>query len=327
MKNLLLLILSFFMLLSLSSLADEGMWIPGHMSKMNYTDMEKLGCKLTPEQIYSINGSSIKDAIFQLIGEGGQGFCTGEIVSEKGLLFTNHHCGYQAIANLSSMENNYLDDGYWARNIDQEIPVPGVSVSRVVRIDNVTERVLADINDETSESDRSSMISKVIREIEKEATTDNHYKAKVKEMYQGGEYYLFIYEEFGDVRFVGAPPSSIGKFGGDTDNWMWPRHTGDFSIFRVYMAPDGMPTSEYSEDNIPYKPLHYLPISIKGLEEGDFTMIMGYPGQTERYLSSYGMIYKRDFFNPSIVKVLELQLNVLKEEMASDINIRLAYAD
>ncbi|MDY0161089.1 MAG: S46 family peptidase [Bacteroidales bacterium] len=327
MKNLLLLILSFFMLLSLSSLADEGMWIPGHMSKMNYTDMEKLGCKLTPEQIYSINGSSIKDAIFQLIGEGGQGFCTGEIVSEKGLLFTNHHCGYQAIANLSSMENNYLDDGYWARNIDQEIPVPGVSVSRVVRIDNVTERVLADINDETSESDRSSMISKVIREIEKEATTDNHYKAKVKEMYQGGEYYLFIYEEFGDVRFVGAPPSSIGKFGGDTDNWMWPRHTGDFSIFRVYMSPDGMPTSEFAEDNIPYKPLHYLPISIKGLKEGDFTMIMGYPGETERFLSAAGMVYKRDIFDPTLVNLFSVMLEQMKKHMDADKEIRLALAD
>jgi hypothetical protein len=327
MKNLLLFIFSFFILLSSSSLADEGMWIPGHMSKMNYTDMEKLGCKLTPEQIYSINGSSIKDAIFQLIGEGGQGFCTGEIVSEKGLLFTNHHCGYQAIANLSSMENNYLDDGYWARNIDQEIPVPGVSVSRVVRIDNVSDRVLADITDETSESDRSSKISKVISEIEKEATTDTHYKAKVKEMYQGGEYYLFIYEVFGDVRFVGAPPSSIGKFGGDTDNWMWPRHTGDFSIFRVYMSPDGMPTSEFAEDNIPYKPLHYLPISIKGLEEGDFTMIMGFPGETERFLSAAGMVYKRDIFDPTIVNLFGVMLEQMKKHMDANKEIRLALAD
>jgi hypothetical protein len=307
--------------------ADEGMWIPGHISKMNYTDMQKLGLKLSPEEIYSINNSSLKDAIFQLIGEGGAGFCTGEIVSQKGLLFTNHHCGYEAIANLSSTESNYLDDGFWAKSLDEEIAVPGVSVSRVVRIENVTEKVLEGITFETPENEREKQVAERIAEIEKNAKEDTHYKAKVKEMYQGGEYYLFVHEVFGDVRFVGAPPSSIGKYGGDTDNWMWPRHTGDFSIFRVYMSPDGLPTDEYQEDNIPYKPLHHLPISIKGIEEGDFTMIMGYPGQTERYLSSWGMEYKMNYFDPIVVRLLGEKLKVMKSFMDKDDAIRLDLAD
>jgi hypothetical protein len=301
--------------------ADEGMWIPGHISKMNYTDMQKLGLKLSPEEIYSINNSSIKDAIFQLVGESGQGFCTGEMVSD------NHHCGYEAIANLSSTETNYLDDGYWSKSLNEEIPVPGVSVTRVVRIDDVTEQVLKDISFDTKESERDKLINKRISEIEEKAEADNHYEAKVKEMYMGGEYYLFVYEEFGDVRFVAAPPSSIGKFGGDTDNWMWPRHTGDFSIFRVYMGKDGNPTDEYQEDNVPYKPLHHLPISIKGVKEGDFTMIMGFPGQTERYLPSYGMEYKMNSFDPTAVEMLGTKLAVMKKFMDKDNELKLELAD
>ncbi len=327
MKKTFYFFLGLFLLLNLALQADEGMWIPGHMSKMNYADMQKLGCELTPEQIYSINNSSIKDAIFQLLGEGGQGFCTGEIVSPKGLMFTNHHCGYQAIASLSSLENNYLDNGFWARNSDEEIHCPGVSVSRVVRIEHVTDRILAGITSETSDSERNKKIGQAISEIEKEAIAGSHYEAKVKEMYKGGEYYLFVYEVFGDVRFVGAPPSSIGKFGGDTDNWMWPRHTGDFSVFRVYMSPDGMPTKGYDKNNVAYKPLHYLPISIKGIEEGDFTMIMGYPGETERYLSAAGMEYKRDVFDPVLVRLLNTMLVAMKVDMDRDPAIRLALAD
>ncbi|NLA23754.1 MAG: S46 family peptidase [Bacteroidales bacterium] len=327
MKKSFYLLLSFLFLINLNLKADEGMWIPGHMSKMNYADMNKLGCELTPEQIYSINGSSIKNAIFQLQGKDGGGFCTGEIVSEKGLLFTNHHCGYQAIASLSTLENNYLDDGFWAKNMDEEIPVPDLFVSRVVYIDNVTDRILADITRETPSKERDSKIKKRIEEIEKEAKADNHYSAKVKEMYKGGEYYLFVYEVFGDVRFVGAPPSSIGKYGGDTDNWIWPRHTGDFSVFRVYMSPDGMPTKQYEENNIAYKPLHHLPISIRELEEDDFAMIVGFPGQTERYLPAAGMEYKRDYFDPSLVTVLGTMLDEMKKDMDVDPAIRLALAD
>ena len=327
MKKLLLLIVSAVLFLGVYATPDEGMWIPSKIAQMNYADMQKLGCKLTAEEIYSINNSSLKDAIFQLQTEQGMGFCTGEIVSKQGLLFTNHHCGYEAITKLSTTEHNYLDDGYWAKNLEGEISVPGVRVTRVVQIVDVTKRVLKDITDETSEADREKMIAKIIKEIEGEAREGNDYEASVSEMYQGGEYYLFTYEAFGDVRFVGAPPSDIGKFGGDTDNWMWPRHTGDFSIFRVYMSPDGKPTKGFDKNNVPYIPLHSLPISIKGVKEGDFAMIMGFPGQTERYLSSYGMKYKRDYFNPTIVNLLYAQLKPLKEDMEADKEVRLAYAD
>ncbi len=326
MKRLSVLLAFLFVFITLTK-ADEGMWIPGHISKMNYTDMQKLGLKLSPEEIYSINNSSLKDAIFQLVGEGGQGFCTGEMVSDKGLMFTNHHCGYEAIANLSSTEANYLDDGYWSKSLEEEIPVPGVSVTRVVRIEDVTDKVLKDIAFDTKESERDKLINKHIAEIEDNAEKDNQYEANVKEMYKGGEYYLFTYEEFGDVRFVAAPPSSIGKFGGDTDNWMWPRHTGDFSIFRVYMGKDGNPTDEYQEDNVPYKPLHHLPVSIKGVEEGDFTMIMGFPGQTERYLPSYGMEYKMNSFDPTAVDLLAKKLDVMNNFMNEDEELRLAITD
>jgi len=326
MKKLSLLLIGMFAIFTMAK-ADEGMWIPGHISKMNYTDMQKLGLKLSPEEIYSINNSSLKDAIFQLLGESGQGFCTGEMVSDKGLMFTNHHCGYEAIANLSSTESNYLDDGYWAKNLDEEIPVPGISVSRVVRIENVTDKVLKDIDYETEESERDKLVNERLGTIADEAIADNNYRANVKEMYQGGEYYLFVYEEFGDVRFVGAPPSSIGKYGGDTDNWMWPRHTGDFSMFRVYMSQDGQPTNEYQEDNIPYKPLHHLPINIEEKKEGDFTMIMGYPGQTERYLSAAGMKYKMNTWDPMVVRLLGKKLEIMKRYMDADPELDLELAD
>ena len=306
---------------------DEGMWLPNKIAQLNYGQMQKLGCKLTAEEIYSINNSCLKDAIFQLQSAEGDGFCTGEIVSDQGLLFTNHHCGYESITKLSTTEHNYLDNGYWAKSKEEELSAPWLRVTRVVRIDDVTSRVLAGITNETPEGERTKKVNEAIKAIVDEATKDNEYEASVEEMYKGGEYYLFIYEAFGDVRFVGAPPSSIGKFGGDTDNWMWPRHTGDFSIFRVYMSPDGKPTKGYDKNNVPYKPLHHLPVSIKGVKEGDFTMIMGYPGSTERFLCSYGMKYKRDYYNPSAVNALGVKLGAMKEDMDADVNVRLAMAD
>jgi hypothetical protein len=327
MKKTILFFVAVILSFGIYAAPDEGMWLPNKIAQLNYGAMKQLGCKLTAEEIYSINGSSLKDAIFQLQNGEGYGFCTGEIVSKQGLMFTNHHCGYEAITKLSSKENNYLDDGFWAKNLKEEISVPDFQVSRVVRIEDVTSKVLDGITDETKEADRAKAVAKAIKEIEEEAIKDTHYKASVSEMYQGGEYYLFIYEVFGDVRFVGAPPSSIGKFGGDTDNWMWPRHTGDFSVFRVYMSPDGKPTKGYDENNVPYVPLHYLPISIKQLDEGDFTMIMGFPGQTERYISSYGMLYKRDYFNPSIVNIFGVQLDAQKPDMEANVEIKLALAD
>lgn len=323
--------LSIVLILSLAfaiqARSDEGMWLPNKIKKLNYTDMQKLGCKLTAEEIYSINGSSLKDAIFQLQNEDGQGFCTGEMVSSQGLMFTNHHCGFPAIAKLSSTTNDYLTHGFWAMKKTDELPAEGMKVSRVVRIEDVSEQVLADVTFDMSESDREKNINAVISKLEKESIKDTHYSSKVKEMYKGGEYYLFVFEVFGDVRLAGAPPSAIGKFGGDTDNWMWPRHTGDFSIFRVYMAPDGTPTDSYSPDNVPYKPLHHLPVSLKGIQPNDFTMIMGFPGETDRYLSSFGMEYKRDVFNPVIVKLLNTKLVVMKEYMASSDAIRIALSD
>ena len=327
MKKSILLFVGVLFLLKLYAVPDEGMWIPSKIAQLNYADMQKLGCKLSAEEIYSINNSSLKDAIFQLQTSEGTGFCTGEIVSKQGLLFTNHHCGYEAITKLSTTEHNYLDNGFWAKSLKEELYCSGIRVTRVVRIEDVTAKVLDGITSETSEADREKAVTKAIKDIEAEAIKDSHYEASVSEMYQGGEYYLFVYEAFGDVRFVGAPPSAIGKFGGDTDNWMWPRHTGDFAVFRVYMSPDGKPSTGYDENNVPYVPLHSLPISIKGVEEGDFTMIMGYPGQTERYLSSFGMIYKKDYFNPTVVALLDRQLSTLKKDMDADINVRLAFAD
>ena len=327
MKRTLLFLFGIFFLLSLIAKPDEGMWIPSKIAQMNFADMQKAGLKLRAEEIYSFNNSSLKDAIFQLQNADGMGFCTGEIVSKQGLLFTNHHCAYPAIAAASTVEANYLDNGFWAGSFAEEISLPDVRVSRVVRIEDVTEKVLAEVNHATSETEREKLVSNAIKDIEKEAKDGSNYDVKVYDMYQGSEYYLFVYEIFGDVRLVGAPPSSIGKFGGDTDNWMWPRHTGDFAILRVYMAPDGSPTKKYEENNVPYIPLHSLPISIRGFEEDDFTMIMGYPGVTERFLSSYGMIYKRDYFNPNVVDLLKVKIDIMLDEMQKDDAVRLALSD
>ncbi|MGQ9846287.1 MAG: S46 family peptidase, partial [Bacteroidales bacterium] len=329
MKFLKLLFVSLFIsVLTIFTKADEGMWIPSLIGKLNYADMQKLGCKLTADEIYSINHSSIKDAIFQLGHElNGEfsGFCTAEIVSDQGLLFTNHHCGYDAIAKLSTVEHDYLANGFWSKNMNEELSAEGLCASHLIRIEDVTARVLEGLTDNMKEEERSAAIRKAIAAIEKEAKEGNHYSAKVKQFFAGNEYYLFVYEVFKDVRLVGAPPSSIGKFGGDTDNWMWPRHTGDFSIFRVYMGPDGKP-APYSKDNIPYKPLYHLNVSIKGVKPNDFTMILGYPGQTERYLTASGMEYKRDVYNPTLVKLVGKKLDVWKKYMDASQEVRIALA-
>ncbi|NSW45873.1 MAG: S46 family peptidase [Bacteroidales bacterium] len=329
MKFLKLFFVSLFIgLFTLFSKADEGMWIPSLIGKLNYADMQKLGCKLTPEEIYSINHSSIKDAIFQLGHEQNgefSGFCTAEMVSGKGLLFTNHHCGYDAIAKLSTVEHDYLANGFWAKNMSEELSAEGLCASHLIRIEDVTARVLEGVKDDMKEEERTAAIRKAIAAIEKEAKEGNGYSAKVKQFFAGNEYYLFVYEVFRDVRLVGAPPSSIGKFGGDTDNWMWPRHTGDFSIFRVYMSADGKPAT-YNKDNVPYAPLYHLNISIKGIKPNDFTMIMGYPGQTERYLTASGMEYKRDVYNPTLVKLVGKKLEVWKKYMDASKEVKIALA-
>ncbi|MCF8236085.1 MAG: S46 family peptidase [Bacteroidales bacterium] len=305
---------------------DEGMWLPMFVERLNYVDMQEMGLQLTPEELYSINNSSLKDAIVGLSGGGiGGFFCTGEIVSDKGLMFTNHHCGYNSINELSTPEHNYLKDGFWAYSLEEELPVKGLSASFLIKMDNVTDSIVPFLSDTMSESARSAKVSEISTRLENAATEGGKYNVTVKSFFGGNEYYRFVYETYNDVRFVGAPPSDIGKFGGDTDNWMWPRHTGDFSIFRVYMGPEGE-TAGYSEDNVPYKPKHHLPITLEGVEKGDFAMIWGYPGGTDRYITSYGIDYNYNTFNPAIIDIFGTQLEVWRKHMDSDPKIDLEYA-
>ncbi len=299
--------------------ADEGMWVP-LLLKKNIAEMHKLGCKLSAEDIYSINHSSLKDAI--VIFGGG---CTGEIVSPEGLLFTNHHCGYGSIQKVSTVEHDYLKDGFWAYTKEEEIPIEGLTVKFLVKMEDVTGKALEGVDDKMTEEQRNEIIRKNSQAIEKEASEDGKYMAVVKPIFGGNNYYVYVYEVYKDIRLVGTPPSAIGKFGGDTDNWMWPRHTGDFSIFRVYTAPDGSP-AEYSENNIPLKPKHYLPVNISPKRKGDFAMIMGNPGSTDRYLSSYGVDMAINLTNPLIVKIRDKKLKVMKEGMTKDPAVNLQYA-
>jgi hypothetical protein len=308
--------------------ADEGMWLPMFVERLNYVDMQKMGLQLTPEELYSINHSSLKDAI---VGLGSTPkptgfFCTGEIVSEKGLLFTNHHCGYSAIQKLSSVEHDYLKDGFWAKNYSEELPAPDMTASFLIRMEDVTEEVLGVVADTMDWQARGKAIDAKIKELQEAASEDGKYNPVIKGFFEGNEYYMFVYQVYTDVRLVGVANSSIGKFGGDTDNWMWPRHTGDFSIFRVYADKDGNPAA-YSKDNVPLTPKHHLPISLDGVKQDDFTMIWGFPGSTERYMSSYGIDYNVDTFYPIIIDVFGKQLEVMDEFMQKDDAINLMYAD
>ena len=308
--------------------ADEGMWLPMFVERLNYVDMQKMGLQLTPEELYSINHSSLKDAIVGLgSDEMPRGFfCTGEIVSEHGLLFTNHHCGYGAVQKLSSDEHDYLRDGFWAKNYGEELPAPEMTASFLVRMEDVTKEVLGVVTSDMDYEDQQRAIMSKIRELETAASEDGKYNPVIKGFFEGNEYYMFVYQVFPDVRLVGVANSSIGKFGGDTDNWMWPRHTGDFSIFRVYADKDGNP-AEYSQDNVPLTPKHHLPISLDGVQKDDFTMIWGFPGTTERYMSSYGIDYNVDTFYPMIVDIFGKELEVMEEYMKTDDHINLMYAD
>jgi hypothetical protein len=301
--------------------ADEGMWLLPLLDKLNIDKMTSMGLKLTAEDIYSINNNSLKDAVV-IFGAG----CTGEIVSEEGLIFTNHHCGYDAIQNHTSLEQNILKDGFWAINRDEELPNPGLTVTFLIRIEDVSPRIVAHLNDSLPEDLRSEKIKQLSREIIQEATKGTHYKAVVRSFYEGNSFYLLVYEEYKDVRLVGAPPSSIGKFGYDTDNWMWPRHTCDFSVFRVYTGPDGKP-AEYSIHNIPLKPKHYFPISLKGYSKGDFTMVMGYPGNTHRYITSFEVEELLEVTNPNRIAIRGLRQEILLKDMQEDAKINIKYAD
>jgi len=306
---------------------DEGMWLPMFVDRLNYVDMHEMGLQLTAEEIYSINNSSLKDAIVGLSGSSKPSgyFCTAEVVSDESLLFTNHHCGYDIIQQHSSVEHDYLKDGFWAMQKSDELVNDALSASFLIRMDNVTDSIIPFLSDTLSEGERKSAIRKITKRLKEANSEDDKYNVVIKGFFGGNEYYLFVYEVYEDVRLVGAPPSSVGKYGGDTDNWMWPRHTGDFSIFRIYSAPDGSP-AKYAEENIPLKPKHFLPISIKGLEKEDFAMIWGYPGGTNRYMTSYGVEYNQKHFSPAIVDVLGKRLEIMREDMDADQKVRIQYA-
>lgn len=312
-------LLSLALLLSLAAFADEGMWLPYLVGQQKYADMKAKGLKLTAEQIYSINKSSIKDAII-IFGSG----CTGEIVSAEGLIFTNHHCGYSAIASASTVERNYLRDGFYAKTKAEEIASPGLSVQFLVRIDDVTTQVL-DSMQGLKWNEWEAKKNRVFTAIAKKATEGTGYEARVYSMFKDNQFILYTYERYTDIRLVGTPPESVGKFGGDTDNWEWPRHTGDFSIFRVYTGKDGKPAS-YSQDNVPLKAKSFLPVSLKGIREGDFSMILGYPGSTNRFETSYGVKLATDIKNPAFVQMRDIRLKAMFEEMKKDPAVKLQLA-
>lgn len=320
MKKIILILTAFLLFGPNQIRANEGMWFLMFIERLNQTDMEKMGLQLTAEEIYSINNHSLKDAIVQF-----DGGCTAEIVSKEGLLFTNHHCGYDKIADLATPEDDILTDGFWAKDKASERHAQGLSVRFFVRMDNVTDRILGVVNDQMSELDREKAINQEIEKIQKENNENGKYTVSVKSFFQGNEFYYFVYEDFQDVRLVGTPPNSIGKFGGDTDNWEWPRHTGDFSIFRVYTDQDGNP-AKYSPNNIPLKPKHYLPVSIKGIQEDDFAMILGYPGRTNRWMPAQGVYQNIEFAYPAWVEGSKLGMDVMKKYMDQDDQVRLNYA-
>lgn len=310
----------FLLLSSMPVFAAEGMWLPLLLNALNEEDMQAKGMKLSAEDIYSVNRSSLKDAIVSF-----GGFCTGELISEQGLLLTNHHCGYGQLQRHSSVSNDLLTEGFWAMNRQEELPNPGLFVTFLVRMEDVTKEVLQGLDAEMEEEQRERLIAERMGRISRQAIEGTHYQAIIKPFFYGNEYYMFITERYDDVRLVGAPPSSIGKFGGDTDNWMWPRHTGDFSLFRVYAGPDGRP-APYSENNVPLKPKHHLPVSLAGVQEGDFTMVFGFPGRTEQYLTSHAVKMLVEETNPTRIALREKRLAIMDSYMKANDTVRIQYA-
>jgi V8-like Glu-specific endopeptidase len=320
MKNLSVLIIAIVMALPASVFADEGMWFLMHLERMNQRDMQKMGLQLTAEEIYSINNQSLKDAIIQF-----NGGCTASIISENGLVLTNHHCGYDIIAELSSEKDNYLKNGYWASSLQNELKPESLSVRFFVRMDDVSKRILSQVNNSMTENEREAIINKEIAKIEQENNEGGKYTVSVRSFYQGNEYYYFVYQDYNDVRLVGTPPESVGKYGGDTDNWEWPRHTGDFSLFRVYADEDGNP-APYSKDNTPLKAKHHLAVNIDGVKENDFAMILGYPGRTNRWMPAEGIEQNVKYAYPAWVEGSKLSMDVMKKYMDNDESVNLTYA-
>jgi hypothetical protein len=321
MRKLLAILVFLFVFSGFRARADEGMWLLPLIEKLNIGKMTELGLKLSAEDIYSINQASLKDAI--VIFGGG---CTGEIVSQNGLLLTNHHCGFSQIQSHSSVEHDYLKNGFWAMTREEELPNPGLSVTFLVRIEDVTDQILANTKPGMNESDRVAAVNQARLAVEKKASEGNNYRVQVSSYYGGNQYYLLVYERYTDVRLVGAPPQSIGKFGSDTDNWEWPRHTVDFSVFRVYSGPDGRP-APFSNNNVPLKPRHHLPVSIKDLNKGDFAMILGYPGSTNRYMTSYEVDDLVTRVHPNRIKIRGIKQDIWMEDMKADPKVNIQYAD
>ncbi|MBO7647045.1 MAG: S46 family peptidase [Bacteroidales bacterium] len=308
------------MMLVLGARADEGMWLPYSINGKNLAEMQRLGCKLTADQIFSFNQPSLKDAIVQFGGG-----CTGELISPEGLLLTNHHCGLSQVQAHSSVEHDYLQEGFWARSKDQELPNEGLSVLFLNYIEDVTEIVLKGVTDNMSETERASLIEKNGKRLSEERKGKRDVTVEIVPFYHGNQYILFVYNEYRDVRLVACPPWGIGKYGADTDNWTWPRHKGDFCIFRVYTAPDGSP-AKYSKDNVPMKSKHFLPISLKGVQPGDYAMILGYPGSTDRYSYSGAVKNIIDLEGPAIVDCRTTKLNQYRKHMDADPAVFIQYA-
>ncbi|MCL2416804.1 MAG: S46 family peptidase [Bacteroidales bacterium] len=319
MKKTLKLFVAFFILLSSQLYANEGKWIPMLLDQ-NMENMQRLGLRLTAEEIYSINQTSLKDAVVHF-----GGFCTGTLISPYGLVLTNHHCGRSQIQAHSTLENNLMQDGFWAMSRDEELPNPGLFARFLVRVEDVTEEVLATLNNEMSESERDEQIRRISTEIENRATEGTHYDARVASFFEGNEFFLQVFETFLDVRLVGAPPNSIGMFGGSTDNWTWPRHVGDLALFRIYTAPDGSP-APFAEENIPMRSRHYLPISLDGINDGDFAMILGFPGRTDRFATSFRLNHLLDFRHPTVIEVRTERLGIIDEFAETYPDIRWLYA-
>src|SRR5690625_1397046 len=310
-----------FLLIAFPAFAQQGgMWIPSLLEGMNETEMQSLGMKMTVKDIYDINQSSLKDAIVHFTGE-----CTSEMISENGLLLTNHHCGYSQIQNHSTLENDYLEHGFWAQNLEEELPNPGMTATIIIRIDDVTEEILKGVTSGMEEETRQRIIQKNISDLSKTYPKESWQEVSIRAFYEGNQYMLFVKEVFKDIRLVGAPPSSIGKFGSDTDNWVWPRHTGDFGLFRIYADANNRP-AEYSENNVPYKPRHYFPISLDGVEEGDFTLVFGFPGTTDEYLPAIAVEQIINTLDPNRIEIRDKALAVMDKYMRADPQIKIQYA-
>jgi len=310
-----------FLLLAFSvAKADEGMWLPQLLAQLNEKQMKSMGMKISAADIYNINKGSLKDAIVSF-----GGFCTGEVISSKGLVLTNHHCGFDAIQNHSTIQNNYIRDGFWARNNAEEIPNPGLFVTFIIRIDDVTKQVLNGVTKNMDEKERQSAIDKNIAELRKNVKKESYQDSFIRAFFEGNQYFLFVTETYKDVRLVGAPPSSVGNFGKDTDNWMWPRHTGDFSMFRIYAGKDNKP-AEYSVDNVPYVPKRSLSISLDGVAENDFTMVFGFPGRTTQYLHSAAVEQIMKVNDPVKIAIRDKALAVIDGFMRKDEQIKIQYA-